>query len=112
MKRIKGTGKAGGETASKKGGSEASAGKPDNGLDAERARLQEKYPMEWTVSEVAKWLDCIDMGQYKMVFIENRYGKEGFSFLFRFLIIVVLVSRVQNSLSWILRTWLQSTSAS
>jgi len=44
----------------------------DNGLEAEKARLREKDPSEWTVSDVGKWLDFIDMGQYKMVFIENR----------------------------------------
>lgn len=43
----------------------------DNGAEAEKARLREKDPHEWTVGDVGKWLDFIDMGQYKMVFIEN-----------------------------------------
>ena len=50
----------------------AKEGASDNGLEAEKARLREKDPAEWTVSDVGKWLDCIDMGQYKIVFIENR----------------------------------------
>ncbi|ELR16340.1 PAS domain Sbox domain containing protein [Acanthamoeba castellanii str. Neff] len=43
----------------------------DNGSTAELARLQAKDPTTWTVSEVGKWLDFIELGQYKLIFIEN-----------------------------------------
>jgi PAS domain-containing protein len=43
----------------------------DNGNAAELARLQAKGATMWTVSEVGKWLDFIELGQYKLIFIEN-----------------------------------------
>lgn len=64
MKKIKG------KDTGREAGKEKEVG-GDNGSAAELARLQAKDPTTWTVSEVGKWLDFIEMGQYKLVFIEN-----------------------------------------
>jgi len=66
MKRIV---KKGDEKAKADKGDQAKA--YDNGTNAELMRLQAKDPTTWTVSEVGKWLDFIELGQYKIIFIEN-----------------------------------------
>ncbi|KAL6070829.1 PAS domain Sbox domain containing protein [Balamuthia mandrillaris] len=66
MRKIKGTTKSKGS-----GPGSVVSGVNEDASAAELARLQAKDPRTWTVSEVGKWLDFIDMSQYKIVFIEN-----------------------------------------
>ncbi len=66
MKRIKKT-----ESKSQSSASSSKGDALDNGSSAELARLQAKDPTTWTVSEVGKWLDFLELGMYKIVFIEN-----------------------------------------
>jgi SAM domain (Sterile alpha motif) len=39
--------------------------------EAEYDRLCEKPPITWSVSEVGRWLNCINFDEYKISFLEN-----------------------------------------